>query len=113
MTKKDTFVRAKTGGKKGKIVPLGDRVLIRSLTEDGKEKKSAGGIIIPINSDEDKINRGTVLSVGEGRIDNNGKLVPMKDKVGAKVLFQWGDKVKIDGKEHYLVSETSILAIMK
>ena len=99
--------------KKINMTPVGDRVLIKPQTEDGKEKKSAAGIIIPIRADEEKIDRGIVIAVGEGRIDNNGKLVPMKIKEGQKVLFQWGDKVKIDGEEYYIVSETSILAITK
>ena len=99
--------------KKVSIIPIGDRVLIKPLTDDGKEKKSAGGIIIPSSSVEDKVDRGTVIAVGEGRIDSKGELVEMKVKPGNKVLFQWGDKVKIDGEEYYIVSESSILAITK
>jgi len=113
MSKKEKPVRRNAGGNKINITPLGDRVLIKPQTEDGKEKKSAGGIIIPIGSAEDKVDRGTVIAVGEGRIDSKGNLVPMKIKPGNKVLFQWGDKVKIEGEEYYLVSETSILAITK
>ena len=113
MTAKNISVRVNAGGKKMKITPLGDRVLIKPETEDGKEKKSAGGIIIPVSSDQDKVDRGTVMATGEGRIDSNGKLVPLRVKIGAKVLFQWGDKIKIDGEEYYIVSETSILAITK
>jgi chaperonin GroES len=95
------------------ITPLGDRVLIKPEINDGKEKKSAAGIIIPVGADEDKVDRGTVIALGEGRVDSKGDLVPMNVKVGNKVLFQWGDKVKIDGEEYFVVSETSILAIIK
>ena len=95
------------------ITPLGDRVLVEALGSDGKEKKSAGGIIIPITEKEERVDRGRVIAVGEGRTDKSGKLIPMNVKVGDKVLFQWGDKVKIDDKEYFIVSETSILAITK
>ena len=104
-----------TKGGKGAvgIAPLGDRVLVEALDESGKEKKSAGGIIIPIAEKEERVDRGRVLAVGEGRTDKGGKLIPMNVKVGDKVLFQWGDKVTIDEKIYFLVSETSILAITK
>lgn len=94
------------------ILPMGDRVLIKPEDKESGEKKSAAGIILPVSSgDGDKVDRGTVIAVGEGRIDNNGKLVPNKIKKGDKVLFQWGDKVKIDDEEYFIVSESSILAI--
>ena len=96
-----------------KITPLSDRVVIRPLGGDEKEKKSAAGIIIPVATDEEKADRGTVVAVGEGRIDSDGNLIPMKVKVGDKVLFQWGDKIKIDDEEYFVVSETSVLAILK
>ena len=95
------------------ITPLGDRVLVEALDKSGKEQKSAGGIIIPVTEKEERVDRGKVGAVGEGRTDKKGNLVPMKVKVGNKVLFQWGDKVTIDEKEYFIVSESSILAITK
>jgi len=95
------------------ITPLGDRVVVEVLDEGGKEKKSAAGIILPSAEKEERIDRGRVVAVGEGRTNKDGALVPMKVKVGNKVLFQWGDKVKIGEKEYFIVSETSILAITK
>jgi len=95
-----------------KIKPLQDRVLIR---EDGesKEKKTSAGIIIPITVNEDKgSKRGEVIAVGPGRIED-GELIAPSVKAGDTVLFQWGDKVKIDDEEYYLVKETEILAIIK
>jgi len=105
---------AKKGDTKDlKITPLGDRVLIKPFESDTQEKKSAMGIIIPVNAEENKADRGTAVAVGEGRIDNDGKLIPMKVKIGDKVMFQWGDKIKIDEEEYFVVSESSILAILK
>ena len=95
------------------ITPLGDRVLVEAHEGAGKEKKSAAGIIIPVAEKEERVDRGTVIAVGEGRTNKDGKVIPMKVRVGSKVLFQWGDKVTIDEKEYFIVSETSILAITK
>ncbi|MCH7597916.1 co-chaperone GroES [Patescibacteria group bacterium] len=95
------------------ITPLGDRVVIKPLDGGGKEKRSAAGIIIPLAAQEDKADRGVVVAVGAGKIDDQGRLIPMKVKVGNKVLFQWGDKISIDDEEYYIVSESSILGIIK
>ncbi len=95
-----------------KIQPLQDRVLIREHADD-KEKKTSSGIIIPVTVNEDKNGkRGEIVAVGPGRSEE-GKTVPMKVKVGQQVIFQWGDKVSVDGEEYYLVRESEILAIIK
>lgn len=95
-----------------KIKPLQDRVLIKEDTES-KERKTSGGIIIPADAGEDKgSKRGEVVAVGAGRTED-GKIIPVSVKVGDKVLFQWGDKVKIGEEEYYLVRESEILAVVK
>lgn len=95
-----------------KIIPLGDRILIKEDSKS-KEKKTASGIIIPITVNEDKgSKRGEVIAVGQGRYED-GKLVPISVKVGDEVLFQWGDKVMADGEEYYIAKETELLAIIK
>lgn len=89
-------------------MPFGDRVLVKPVA---KEERTASGIIIPDTVSADKggeNKRGRVVAVGEGRYED-GKLIPMRVKVGDDVLFQWGEKVEIDGTEHYIVSETNIL----
>lgn len=95
------------------ITPLGDRVVIKPLDDGGKEKRSAAGIIIPVAAQEDKVDRGVIVAAGDGKVDDQGKLIPLRVKVGNKVLFQWGDKVNIDDEEYYVVSESSILGIIK
>lgn len=95
-----------------KIKPLQDRILIK---EDGesKEKKTSSGIIIPITVNEDKgSKRGEVVAVGQGRTED-GKIIPVGVKVGEKVLFQWGDKIKIGEEEYYIVRESEVLAIIR
>jgi len=95
-----------------KLKPLADRVVIKEDT-DSKEKKTSSGIIIPVGVSEDKHGkRGTIVAVGPGRVEE-GKTIAVSVKVGDKVLFQWGDKVQVDGEEFYLVREPEILAVIK
>ncbi|MEK7646668.1 MAG: co-chaperone GroES [Patescibacteria group bacterium] len=95
-----------------KVQPLYDRVLIRESV-DSKEKKTSSGIIIPMTVSEDKGSKsGEVVAVGPGRTEE-GKKIAVAVKVGDKVLFQWGDKIKVGDEEYYLVRESEILAIIK
>ena len=93
-----------------KMQPLGDRVLVRELKEEGE--KIVSGIIIPAGGEDRGAKKGEVVAVGPGRYDD-GELVPMSVKEGDKVLFQWGDKLTIDGVEYEMVAESAILAIIK
>lgn len=94
-----------------KIKPLADRVLIKE-DSDTKEKKTSAGIIIPVTVNDDKgSKRGIVVAVGPGRTEE-GRIVKLSVSVGDKVLFQWGDKVKISDEEYYLVRESEILAVV-
>jgi chaperonin GroES len=95
-----------------KIKPLQDRILIKEDTES-KEKKTSSGIIIPAGAAEDKNGkRGEVVAVGQGRTEE-GKVVPVGVKIGDKVIFQWGDKISVDGEDYYIVRESEVLAIIK
>lgn len=95
-----------------RVKPLGDKVLIKeSVAESGGETKS--GIIIPETVSDDKgAKKGTVVAVGEGRFED-GKRIPVGVSVGNTVLFQWGDLIKVDDQEYYVVSESNIIAIVK
>lgn len=97
-----------------KVIPLGDRVLVRPFLEEETGKKNQFGIIIPETIDKEKPEQGEVLAVGEGRYED-GRVVPMRLKAGDKVLFsKYGyDEVKVDDKELYILKEESILAIIK
>ncbi|MBU3968873.1 co-chaperone GroES [Patescibacteria group bacterium] len=95
------------------IFPLFDKVLIKEFDKNEKNRVTDYGIIIPDSVSEDKgAKRGKVVAVGEGKYED-GKLIPMSVKKGDKVLFSWGDEIKINGEEYQIVSETSILAILK
>lgn len=95
------------------IMPLGDKVLIKPLSEEEMGTKSPAGIIIPDTVDREKADRGKVIAVGAGRYNESGKLIPMQIKEGQKVIFQWGDKIELEGEEYYIVGESNILAIIK
>ena len=111
-------VNKKTGDKiknqsNFKIRPLGDRILLKPLTED-EMNTTVSGIIIPDTISKEKPEQGTVIAVGEGRWDD-GKRVPMSVKVGDKVVFsRYGyEEVKLDGEEYYILKEENILAIIR
>ncbi len=102
---------ASLAGSSFKVRPLGDRVLVREIKKEGE--RSVSGIIIPETVGEDRgSKKGEVVAVGPGKHDD-GVLIPMTVKVGDKVLFQWGDKLTVDGTEYEMVAESSILAIIK
>jgi chaperonin GroES len=94
------------------IKPLFDNLLIEPEKET--QEKTASGIFIP-DSAKEKPQRGRVLAVGEGKKDEDGKLISMAVKVGDVVIFKkWGgDEIKVDGKELKLVSESDVLAIVE
>src|SRR3989339_348877 len=94
--------------------PLGDKVLIRPLTDDELGSRSPSGIIIPETVNRDKADRGEVVAVGPGRWDEDGeKRIPLDVVVGEIVIFQWGDKFEYQGTEYYLVSESNISAVIE
>jgi chaperonin GroES len=97
------------------IKPLQDRVVVRRLTDEETGTKSASGIIIPDTVSKEKPEQGIVISVGEGKWDEDGeKRMPMDVKVGDRVVFnKYGvDEVKVAGDELFIVSASSILAIL-
>lgn len=95
---------------KAKLTPIGDRVLIELPP---KEEKTASGIIIPdtVSDERTESKRGKVVAVGDGKFDD-GVRVPMTVAKGDEVIFQWGEKVEMEGKDYYIVSESNILAIV-
>ncbi len=94
-----------------KLRPLHDRVIVRRVEE---EKMSSGGIVIPDNAAEKPI-RGEVLSVGNGKILDNGEQRALDVKTGDKVLFgkYSGTEVKVDDEELLVMREDDIMAIIE
>jgi chaperonin GroES len=87
------------------VKPLADRVLIEPAAA---EEKTIGGIIIPDTAKE-KPKRGTVIAVGNGKLDE-----PMTVKVGDTVLYgQYsGTEIKIEGKDYLIMKESDIFAVV-
>ncbi|HLP44186.1 MAG TPA: co-chaperone GroES [Candidatus Nanoarchaeia archaeon] len=97
-----------------KIQPLGDRVLIKPFFAEEDKNKNNFGIIMPDTVNKEQPEQGEVLAVGEGRYED-GKIVPLKVKVGDTVIFsKYGfDEVKTGDQSLYILKEDSILAIVK
>lgn len=93
-----------------KIRPLGDRVVVKVV----KEEKTAGGLVLPDTAQE-KPQTGEVLSVGPGKVLDNGTRATMDVKAGDKVLFAKysGTEVKLDGETYLLIAEKDILGIVE
>ena len=98
-----------------KIKPLGDRVLLEPLSKDELEGKSKLGIIIPDTAEKERPEHGRVVAVGDGRRDENGKLIPVGLKKGQRVLFsKYGpSEIKVDGHEYLIAKEEDVLAIIE
>jgi len=91
-----------------KVIPLHDRVLVKRLEAEDTTK---GGIIIPDTAKE-KPQEAKVIAVGKGRVDEEGKVVPLDVKKGDKVLIGKfsGTEVMIEDEEHVILREEEILA---
>ena len=91
-----------------KVFPLHDRVLLKRIEELEVKR---GGIIIPDTAKE-KPQEAEVIEVGKGRVNDDGKVIPLDVKKGDRVLIgkYSGAEVTIDGVEHIIVREEEILA---
>jgi len=94
-----------------KFRPLHDQVLV---IREESEQKSAGGIIIPDTAKE-KPQKGKLVAVGPGRMDREGKRIPLEIKAGDRVLFgrYGGTEIKIDGVEHLMMRADDILGVLE
>jgi chaperonin GroES len=90
------------------LKPLGNRVVVEPLEQ---EEITAGGIVLPETAKE-KPQKGTVLSVGPGERDDQGKYIPMDVSVGDVVLFAKysGTEIKVDNKKVLILRDSDILA---
>ena len=100
--------------KKINIKPIGDKVLVKGVNPD-EGKKTKSGIIIPDTIHKEQPEQGRVIAVGDGRINDDGKIIPMRVKVGDTVIFsKYGpDEIKVEGEEYFIIKEENILAIIK
>lgn len=94
-----------------KVRPLADRILVK---REEPSETMRGGIIIPDTAKE-KPQEGRVVAVGPGKVDDQGKRVPMEVKKGDRILMgkYSGSEVKINGEEHIIMREDDVLAIIE
>src|SRR5262245_25174970 len=95
-----------------RIRPLADRLIVKRVEE--QEQKSAGGIIIPDTARE-KPQEGKVVAVGRGKLNDDGKVIPLDVKAGDRILFgkYSGSEIKIDGEEHLILREEDVLGVVE
>jgi len=94
-----------------KVRPLGEKLLVKRLEAESKTK---GGIVLP-DSAKEKPKRGKIVSVGEGKLLDDGNRSTLQVKVGDEVIFTSyaGTEVKIDGEEFLIMDESDILAVVE
>jgi chaperonin GroES len=101
----------KKGSTSINLQPLGDRIVIE---REESEEKTEGGIYLP-DSAKDKPTRGTIVSVGDGKLLDDGSRGEMQVKVGDRVLFTSyaGENIEIGDSEYVLMSESEVLAVLE
>ncbi|NMB39778.1 MAG: co-chaperone GroES [Parcubacteria group bacterium] len=95
-----------------KIKPLSNNVIIEQFKE---EEKTKGGILLPQSAEKERPQQGKVVSVGPGKTNNQGKVIPMNVKKGDIVLFSKysPQEIKVEDKEYLVLKEEDILAIIE
>lgn len=92
------------------VRPLNDRIIVKRLEQ---ESKTAGGIIIPDTAKEKPL-KGEVVAAGKGRVNDEGKVLPLDVKSGDKVLFgkYAGQEFQMDGTEYLMMREEDIYGVL-
>ena len=93
------------------IRPLYDRIVVKRIEDD--TEKTAGGLFIP-DSAKEKPQQGEVVAVGQGKRNEDGKLIPLDVKVGDRILFgkYSGNDIKLDGDEYMIMREDEVLGVL-
>jgi chaperonin GroES len=96
------------------IKPLSDRVVVRPQSETERGTTTKSGIFIPDTVEKERAEQGVVVSVGPGKLTDDGSRLPMSVKEGDIVLFtKYGpDEIKIEEQEYFILSESNILAVI-
>src|SRR6202011_5700144 len=96
------------GGFNMKLKPLGDRLIVRAVEE---EETTASGLVLPDTAKE-KPQKGKVIAAGDGKLDDDGKRIPLDVKKGDEVLYSkyGGTEIKVDGEDLLVLRESDVLA---
>lgn len=97
--------------KKVNIKPLGGNVLIKTLEDD---KKTASGIVLPDTAEKERKQKGSVVALGTGKLDKDGKKIPFNVSVGDIVVFKKysHEEIEVDGVEYLIMDENDLLAVV-
>src|SRR3989449_8583934 len=95
------------GGRRMKLKPLADRLIVQAVEE---EETTASGLVLPDTAKE-KPQKGKVLAAGDGRLDDDGKRIPLDVKKGDEVLYSkyGGTEIKVDGEDLLVLRESDVL----
>jgi chaperonin GroES len=90
------------------LKPLGDRLIVKAVEED---ETTASGIVLPDTAKE-KPQKGKVLAVGDGKLDDDGKRIPLDVAEGDEVLYSkyGGTEIKVEGEDLLVLRESDVLA---
>jgi chaperonin GroES len=91
-----------------KLKPLGDRLIVRAIEE---EETTASGLVLPDTAKE-KPQKGKVIAVGDGKLDDDGDRIPLDVSEGDEVLYSkyGGTEIKVDGEDLLVLRESDVLA---
>ena len=91
-----------------KLKPLGDRLIVKAIDE---EETTASGLVLPDTAKE-KPQKGEVLAVGDGKLDDDGKRIPLDVSAGDTVLYSkyGGTEIKVEGEDLLVLRESDVLA---
>ena len=94
-----------------KLTPRHDRVLVKP---EQQEEKSSGGIMLAPSANKEKPQRGEIVSVGSGKVEN-GKTIPVDLETGMKVLFSKfsGTEVKVNNEDMLVLRDEDIIAVVE
>jgi chaperonin GroES len=94
-----------------KLKPLHDRLIVRAIDE---EETTASGLVLPDTAKE-KPQKGKVLAVGAGKLDDDGKRIPLDVAEGDEVLYSkyGGTEIKVNGEELLVLRESDVLALVE
>ena len=94
-----------------KLKPLGDRLIVQAIEE---EQTTASGLVLPDTAKE-KPQKGKIVAIGDGKLDDNGKRIPLEVKEGDEVLYSkyGGTEIKIDGEDLLVLRESDVLALVE
>lgn len=95
-----------------KLKPLANNLIVRAARQ---EEVTKSGIVLPASAEQDRPEKGEIVAAGPGKLNDEGKLIPMSVKIGDQIVFKKysPDEIKIDGQEYLILSESDVVAIIE